>query len=534
MQSLLEGLNNEQRRAVETTEGPLLILAGAGSGKTKTLTHRIANIIAQKLATPDQIMAVTFTNKAAKEMRERVAHLLGADASNRSFMPFMGTFHSFCVRFLRIEGQNIGLSDRFVIFDDGDQLNVVKKIYKDLGISEKEFAPRSVLSLISSAKNELIDPEDYLKFAAAPLQKVVAEVYPLYQKELGSAVALDFDDLIGRTVLALTGHKDLRTKWQNKLKYVMIDEYQDTNAAQYKLVRLLTNDRNNLAVVGDDWQSIYSWRGADFRNILNFEKDYPDAAVIRLEQNYRSTKSILDAAHKVILKNEVRSDKKLWTDGPAGAEVQIEQVMSESHEGDLIARVVNQGVRMGVRKYSDFAILYRTNAQSRSIEESMLRYGLPYKIVGGVRFYDRKEIKDIMAYLRFIFQPSDLASFLRIINVPGRGLGDKSVEVFLAWAGTQDLAPAKDELSLFSLATPLHSSRLLNALSRVDDCPGITPKAKTAFKDFAATVNLFNEMVETSMPSVLIESLIKRIGYLESLEDGTTSGLERQENVREL
>ena len=313
-EDLLTGLNPEQQRAVETTEGPLLIQAGAGSGKTKTLTHRIAYLIATNKATPFNILAVTFTNKAAKEMRERVASLVGQNAENRGFMPYMGTFHSICVRILRQDGEHIGIPRTFVIFDQSDRLAAIKRASKQLMIDEKAFPPKVLASLISSAKNEMVTPQEYSGSANTPAQKTAAQIYPTYERVLKEASALDFDDLINRTVSMLEKHKEIRTKWQQQFKYIMIDEYQDTNAAQYKLIKLLTNKSNNIVVVGDDWQSIYSWRGADFRNILRFEKDYPNTTVIKLEQNYRSTKNILDAAHAIISKNKQRSDKRLWTE----------------------------------------------------------------------------------------------------------------------------------------------------------------------------------------------------------------------------
>ena len=512
--NLLEGLNKEQRRAVETTEGPLLIQAGAGSGKTKTLTHRIANIIQSGLATSDEILAVTFTNKAAKEMRERVAHLVGGSANNFSFMPFMGTFHGICVKILKQDGEYIGIPRTFVIFDDSDQLTVVKKALKEQGIEDKSFPPRAILSLISSAKNELLDPDEYAMKAMSPTQKIAASTYPIYQKSLKSASALDFDDLINKTVELLRSNDQVKNKWQQKFKYVMIDEYQDTNGAQYQLIKLLTNKHNNIAVVGDDWQSIYSWRGADFRNILNFEKDHPNTTVIKLEQNYRSTKHILDAAHSIISKNTSRSDKKLWTDLGDGTPVQILTLPNERAEAESIIRHINSRIDEGIYKYKDFAVLYRTNAQSRSIEEAFIRYNVPYHIVGGVRFYDRKEIKDIIAYLRLIYQPEDRVSLERIINVPARGIGAKSLASILSYAN-----------SLGSIDKALNSA---------DACPGLTPKAKSQLIDLADTIKSLRKIIETSTLSGLIDSLIRRIAYLKYLDDGSLQGESRVENVKEL
>ena len=867
--NLLEGLNAEQRRAVETTEGPLLIQAGAGSGKTKTLTHRIAYILSTGKATPYNILAVTFTNKAAREMRERVATLLGRSADDRSFMPYMGTFHSICVRLLRQDGEHIGIPRSFVIFDESDRQAAVKQASKQLMLDEKSFPARTLSGMISSAKNELMGPQEYAGQANSPAQNAAAKVFPLYEKALKDAAALDFDDLISRTVLLLESQPEIRAKWQQQFKYVMIDEYQDTNAAQYKLVKLLTAETRNIAVVGDDWQclppdtlvetpqgprgitipkcrdqiisgrgkgtvgparveklrqfdfdgqltviktasgktlratpnhvlfgrwqqiadkffvylmyskqrgyrigmtkssrfdgkrddiglrvranqeradrmwvlkvsnsradaeyweahfsykyglpmmvfrsdanrkmaitqaqinqlykeidtinraeklmndlgimfkfphfvpqattrssrkrvilncvlfggkdscsrlsinttdqkdltvfkelgysvrsakadtfrseihstdfghleqivekvqenapdievvryawftdqkytfvpaaqihpgmslpslidgkivddqvlsvtqeaykgpvydldvakvhnyiangvvvhnSIYSWRGADFRNILNFEKDYKDTTVIKLEQNYRSTKRILDAAHAVITKNQQRSDKKLWTALGDGAPVQIVPVSNDRAEGEAIVRRVRQGVDSGQHKMQDYAVLYRTNAQSRSLEETLMRYGMPYRVVGGVRFYDRKEIKDIVAYLRLVFQPEDRVSFERIVNVPARGIGPKSLQNFHEWRAGQGL-------------------NLLQALTQAETCPSLTPKAKAALSELGDTLATLRDNMEDVAVSGLIDSLVRRIKYYDYLEDDTPQGEARIENVKEL
>lgn len=511
---LMQGLNDEQRRAVETTEGPLLILAGAGSGKTKTLTHRIAYLIATHRATPYGILAVTFTNKAAREMRERVAQLLGEHAENRGFMPFMGTFHSICVRLLRQDGEHIGIPRNFVIFDEADRLSAVKQASKTAMIDDKAFPPRTIAGVISSAKNELTTPEAYASTGSAPLHRAAAQVYPLYQQLLKQAGALDFDDLIAHTVQLLSTQPTVRQKWATQFRYIMIDEYQDTNAAQYKLVRLLTGTQCNVAVVGDDWQSIYSWRGADFRNILNFERDYPAATIIKLEQNYRSTKAILDAAHAVITKNTQRSDKKLWTDAADGKPITLLPLANERAEGEALVRRIKNAVDARFRAYGDFAVLYRTNAQSRSIEESFIRYGVPYRIVGGQRFYDRKEIKDIMAYLRLVYQPEDRVSFERIVNVPTRGIGAKSLETFLAWQRTEGLS-------------------LQAALEQAGQS-GITAKAKKGLQELGDTLGRMRELVVDAALPVVLESLLRRIDYYAYLNDGTPQGESRQENVREL
>jgi len=880
LNDLLVGLNPEQRRAVETTDGPLLIQAGAGSGKTKTLTHRIAYLIASRRATPYNILAVTFTNKAAKEMRHRVGELVGQNSDNRSFMPYMGTFHGICVRLLRQDGDYIGIPKTFVIFDESDRQSAVKQASKQLMLDEKAFPARAIGSLISTAKNEMLSPDEYKAIANSPAQQAAAQVFPIYQRILKDAAALDFDDLINRTVGLLENHVEVREKWRNQFKYIMIDEYQDTNLAQYKLVKLLTNDDNNIAVVGDDWQcllsgsliqtadgekavedvtkgeevisasgysktgkftvtavksfpysgeiikittvsgkqlsctpnhllfarfdktdshfvylmyakpygfrigitkgtrfdgkkddiglrvranqeradrmwilkicptraeaqynealysykygvpqvvfhafnnramamtqeqidslykeidtetrghevlkeaglnfdyphfvpqattryktkrlvinvvlfgsrrmtvrsnwadsrisanttdkndlslfeklgysvrpgrantfrseihsmdygkietildefrselgsdvyvnryafmtdqkfaftpagnlhpgmtvpierggeivgdqiktvvkemydglvydldidqvhnyvaggivvhnSIYSWRGADFRNILNFERDYKDCTIIKLEQNYRSTGHILEAAHSIITKNSQRSDKELWTEAGKGMPVQLKQVNNERAEGEAMVIAMRRGIDSGIngkrRSYRDFAVLYRTNAQSRSIEEAFIHYGVPYRIVGGQRFYDRKEIKDIVAYLRLIYQPEDRISFERIVNVPTRGIGAKSLQNFFAWQRSLDLSMSQ-------------------ALTQAATCMDITAKARKALTELGDIMLSLRRQVDELPVTGLLDSLLRRIDYLHFLNDGTPQGESRQENVKEL
>ena len=515
MQDLTTGLNEEQQRAVLTTEGPLLIQAGAGSGKTKTLTHRVAHILLKGMAHPSEILAVTFTNKAAKEMRERVAELLGENPENRSFLPFMGTFHGVCVRFLREDGEHIGVPRTFVIYDESDKLSAIKQVMKDQSVDDKAFPPRTIAGLISSAKNEAMSPEEYLGKVNSPATKVAAQVYPGYQRVLKNAGALDFDDLILKTLNLFKNVDTVREKWKNHFKYIMIDEYQDTNSAQYNLARLLVNESNNIAVVGDDWQSIYSWRGADFRNILKFENDFKNTTVIKLEQNYRSTKPILDGAHSVITKNKQRSDKKLWTSKSSGKPIQVVSVSTERAEAETIVRRIKNAVDANSRPLKDFAVLYRTNAQSRSIEEAFLHYGVPYRIVGGQRFYDRKEIKDVMAYLRFIYQSADRVSFERIVNTPTRGIGAKSLQKFYEYQTQNDIT-------------------LLQALERAGDIDGVPAKAAKGLTELADIVLSTQNIMEDTMVVGIIDSLIRRIEYLEFLDDGTPAGEARQENVKEL
>jgi DNA helicase-2/ATP-dependent DNA helicase PcrA len=513
--SLLTGLNDAQASAVVHANGPLLLLAGAGSGKTKTLTHRVAYLIAEKDVPGHAILAVTFTNKAAREMRERLAHLLGERAENRSFMPWMGTFHSICVRLLRMEGENIGVPGNFVIIDEADRLSFIKQAMKELGISEKQYTPRAIAAAISGAKNDGVDPDEYALHAKLPQQRVAADVYPRYERIRKNASALDFDDLLLETVRMFSTVPELRKKWQDRFSHILIDEYQDTNAVQYKLIKLLVNEHQNLCVVGDDWQSIYSWRGADFTNILNFERDFPGATVVKLEQNYRSTQAILDAAHKVITKNLQRSDKALWTDKSGGTPVQVVHVQSEIHEAEAVVSRIKTAVDLRVRSYNDYAVLYRTNAQSRAVEEAFIRYGIPYRLVGGTRFYDRKEIKDIVAYLRLLYQPSDRASFARIVNVPTRGIGPTSVEKFLVWQSSTSMT-------------------IIEALTAADLCTTLTPRARKALAELGDALAKLAEFAPTMSLHELIETVIKRFSYLQFLDDGSVQAEDRQANVREL
>ena len=511
---ILGELNEAQRKAALTTSGPLLILAGAGSGKTKTLTHRIALLIAEKGIWPSQILAVTFTNKAAKEMRERLSHLIN-QPNDRSFMPWMGTFHGICVRLLRMDGQFIDVPRNFVIYDEDDRQGLVKQAMKQLSITDKDMKPSAVSGAISSAKNAMQDPVEYEASAHYPFQKNVAKVYALYEKRRKEAKALDFDDLLLEAVNLLQNNKDIRDKWKNHFKHIMIDEYQDTNAAQYQLVKLLTNEERNICVVGDDWQSIYSWRGADFTNILNFERDFPGATVVKLEQNYRSTGNILEAAHQVITKNTQRTDKELWTAAGSGAPVQVHGVYDEAEEARQVGDRISAQVTIGARKYSDFAVLYRTNAQSYTLERAFLQLRVPYQIVGGVRFYDRKEIKDIIAYLKLIYQPNDRMSFSRIANVPTRGVGATSLERFLNWQSDQD-------------------ADIIDALVRVEEEKVVTGKAKLALTNLGEKLLALRERVEEVSPAELIDSVIKIMGYRDYILDGTPQAEDREENLGSL
>ena len=531
--NVLDGLNENQKKAVLQIEGPVLILAGAGSGKTKTLTHRIAYLLNSGIS-PFNILAVTFTNKAAKEMRQRVANLLSENADNRSFMPYMGTFHSICVRLLRQDGDKIGIPSNFVIFDESDRRSAVKEVMKQLYIDEKQFKPQVISSIISSAKNELVTPDQFATTATLPAQKVAAKVFPIYQRSLKDAGALDFDDLIGKAVEMLQNYPELQLKWSSQFQYIMVDEYQDTNNAQYTLIKLLMNQQQNLCVVGDDWQSIYSWRGADFRNILNFEKDFKEPAIIKLEENYRSTKNILDAAHMIITKNQQRSDKKLWTKSGAGNPVQIVQVQSEAHEGESIVGKIKSNVDLKARSYSDYAVLYRTNAQSRGLEEVLLRYGVPYRIVGGMRFYDRKEIKDILAYIRVIYQPEDRTSFIRIVNAPTRGIGAKSLEKFWQWKNNQQytLEQALRQVRLCTSISGKAFKSLIQLSNVISDLRAQAPQVETLESSGQSSL-LSDNKIPLSV-SEFVEAVIRRTEYQQFLNDGTAQSAERIENVKEL
>jgi len=510
---ILEGLNPAQREAAETTSGPLLILAGAGSGKTKTLTHRIAYLIGSEGVWPNEILAVTFTNKAAKEMRERLGHLLSRDGSARSFMPWMGTFHGICVRLLRLDGDKIGIQPNYVIYDEEDRQGLIKQAMKQLSIADKQIKPRAVSSIISNAKNELVGPEDFESGASYPFQKDVAKIYALYEKLRHDAGALDFDDLLIETVRLFRDQPDVRAKWRAQFKHIMIDEYQDTNAAQYAIVKSLVGDERNICVVGDDWQSIYSWRGADFTNILNFERDFPGAKIVKLEQNYRSTGAILAAAHNVISKNKTRTDKELWTAEPDGLPVQVHATYDEAEEAYAVASRISAQAAIGAREYGEFAILYRANAQSYTLERALLQHRVPYQIIGGVRFYDRKEIKDIIAYLRLLYQPNDRMSFSRIVNIPTRGIGATSLEKFLMWQASSGMD-------------------IISALINVEQTSSVTPRAKNALSALGEILRILQAKIQAEVPpSEIIEALIDKTGYRDFILDGTPRAEEREANI---
>ncbi|MEI4789450.1 DNA helicase PcrA [Bacillus sp. FJAT-53060] len=507
---LLEGLNDAQKEAVKATDGPLLLMAGAGSGKTRVLTHRIAYLMAEKHVAPWNILAITFTNKAAREMRERVQAILGPGADDI----WISTFHSMCVRILRRDIDRIGVNRNFSILDTSDQLSVIKNILKERNIDPKKFDPRSILGSISSAKNELIDAEEYAKTNADFYDQVVSDVYTDYQKRLLKNQSLDFDDLIMMTIRLFERIPEVLEHYQRKFQYIHVDEYQDTNRAQYMLVKLLAQRFQNICVVGDSDQSIYRWRGADITNILSFEKDYPSSEVILLEQNYRSTKRILHAANMVIQNNANRKPKKLWTENDEGAKVAYYRADNEFDEGQFVAGKIRQFHQSEKRKLSDFAILYRTNAQSRVIEETLMKANIQYNIVGGTKFYDRKEIKDILAYLRLVANPDDDISFTRIVNVPKRGIGATSVEKIAAYAEMNDLSRSE-------------------ALGQVDFI-GLNARAANALDEFKQLIDQMTNMQDYLSVTELTEEILEKTGYREALKvEKTIEAQSRLENIDE-
>ena len=511
---LFQGLNEPQQRAVACIDGPLLIVAGAGSGKTRVLTFRIANLLEHGVP-PYRILAITFTNKAAREMRDRVDTLIGDSAHD----VWLSTFHSFCARFLRVEIEYLGTyAKNFVIYDASDTKGLIRECLKELNIDEKHTAPGAVQSHISDAKNRLLDVKAFAAQATDFFAEQVAKVYELYQSKLCANNALDFDDLLMLTVELLSNNEEIRAKYQNKFQYILVDEYQDTNGAQYAITKLLAEGHHNICVVGDADQSIYGWRGADMRNILNFERDYPEATVILLEQNYRSTKNILAAANAVIENNLTRKKKELWTDNPTGDPITIYEGATEKNEASYIVREVERLHTMFHVKYGDIAVLYRTNAQSRNIEEAFYATGIPYAMVGSVRFYDRREIKDIIAYLRVIYNPRDTLSLLRIINVPKRGLGQTSLGRMMETA-------AEYRISLFELIT---DDQLLSTI------PKLSAKVRTALEDFAALIFTFMGQVGTRPLHEIVEDMIEESGYAAALEeDKKEDNRDRLENLRE-
>lgn len=507
---LLNGMNPRQKEAVLHTDGPLLLMAGAGSGKTRVLTHRIAYLIEEKEVNPWNILAITFTNKAAKEMKERVNAILASGGED----VWVSTFHSMCVRILRRDVDFIGYNRNFTIIDSSEQLTLMKRILKELNIDPKKYDPRSILGTISQAKNSLQTPQDFAKMQGSYYEEIAAKCYAAYQKELQYNQCMDFDDLIMNTIRLFEEHPDSLTYYQNKFHYIHVDEYQDTNHAQYTLVNLLAGRFRNLCVVGDADQSIYGWRGADMQNILDFEKDYPDAAVILLEQNYRSTKNILSAANQVIENNSNRKPKNLWTENKEGNKITYYRADNERDETRFIVDRMQEEIRSNHRNYGDFAILYRTNAQSRVMEETLLKANIPYKMVGGHKFYDRKEIKDILAYLNVLANPQDSISFERIVNSPKRGIGPGSIEKLRSFAS-------------------LHEWPLLEAAQNVD-LANIGGKAGQQLGAFGEMIQEVTQMIPYLTVTELTKEVLDRSGYLEDLKiQNTLEAQARIENLEE-
>ncbi|MFK4303982.1 MULTISPECIES: DNA helicase PcrA [unclassified Paenibacillus] len=502
-------LNPPQRQAVEAIDGPLLIMAGAGSGKTRVLTHRIAYLIATRKTAPWGILAITFTNKAAREMQDRVSRLIGPQGRD----VWVSTFHSMCVRILRRDIERIGFTSNFSILDSTDQLSVIRNCMKDLNIDTKKFEPKAVQSMMSTAKNELVTPEMYERKIGDYFEGIVAKVYTKYQQRLKNNNSLDFDDLIMATIQLFKEVPEVLDFYQKKFQYIHVDEYQDTNRAQYMLCKMLADQHHRICVVGDSDQSIYRWRGADISNILNFEEDYPEARTILLEQNYRSTSNILNAANEVIGQNTGRKPKKLWTDKEGGAKIKVYRADSEHDEGYFIASEIHKNINAG-KTYSHHAILYRTNAQSRVVEEILIKSDIPYQIVGGIKFYDRKEIKDLLAYLRLLSNPDDDISLIRIINVPKRSIGDTTV-------GKLQAAAAERGVSIFRV------------LQVVDDL-GFAGRTRNALVEFYDMIEGLSRMVDYLSVTELTEKMLETSQYrLELQNENTLESRSRLENIDE-
>ena len=511
MIATIEKLNPEQRKAVEMTDGPVLILAGAGSGKTRVLTVKIAYMINERRISPNEILAMTFTKKAAEEMRSRIRKLVG-DVNGL----WIGTFHSVFAKILRREASLFGYSADFVIYDKEDQERLVKQVLEALGYSPKQHSPRMIAALISRSKNSMITPKEIRSRPRTQVEKVVGEAYEAYQNALRANQAFDFDDLITVPIEIFRNHPSVLQKYQSRFRYLLVDEYQDTNRAQYMLVSALAKHHRNLCVVGDDDQSIYGWRGADLRNILEFEKDFPETAVFRLEQNYRSTQNILKAASSLVDKNVLRKKKTLWSDREAGEHLELLEAEDEREEAQRVVEKIRDEVFRKKRNFNHFAVLYRTNAQSRAIEDSLLKGGISYVIVGGVRFYERKEIKDILAYLKVVTNPRDSLSLRRIINYPIRGIGDSSLQKIETWAG-------EHELDLFG------------SLGRIEEVPDIPARIGRNAKAFHDLIRKYMALKEEITPGELVHALVDEVGLLSLYKDDTSiEGQGRLENIREL
>jgi DNA helicase-2/ATP-dependent DNA helicase PcrA len=532
MSDISSHLNPRQKEAVTTVDGPILIIAGAGSGKTRTLTHRVAYLIKEKKIPPQNILAVTFTNKAAGEMKERIAKLLTAYGSRLTAygLPVVGTFHSVCARILRREIDKLGYKKSFNIIDDQDQLVLMKKVLKVLNIDTHQFNPHSFINAIGRAKNELVDFSEFSEKSGGFYEEIAAKAYERYQKNLKESHSLDFDDLIMLTVKLFQKFPEVLEKYQRLFRYILVDEYQDTNHAQYVLVNLLAQKHRNLCVVGDDWQSIYMFRQADIRNILNFKKDYPEAKVIPLEQNYRSTQIILDAAYGVIAQNANRTDKKLWTEKEGGHLIVSYEAEDEKDEADFVVSEIIKLTDSGKYAYSDCAVLYRTNAQSRILEEIFLRRSVPYRIVGGIRFYQRKEIKDIVAYLKIIQNPSDYIALERIINEPRRGIGEKTLALWAKFAKDMKLDLIEAGLKI----NKIQDTRLLESRSGGQASYKLQTNKLDYIAKFCEFIKRMNEVKDRSKLSDFVEKVFRESGYEKYLLDSGLEGEMRSENAREL
>lgn len=509
---ILSGLNQAQKEAVQTIQGPLLILAGPGSGKTRVITHRIAYLIKVCRINPYRIMAVTFTNKAAREMRDRLEKLVGKITENLT----LGTFHAICAHILRQEGKAIGLDPQFTIYDDEDQLNLIKQSIQDVGLDPKQYTPRMIQSKISQAKSYLITPEEYGQRVGSYIEEIVHRVYERYQVLLTQSQSVDFDDLLMKTVKLFEQNENILKKYQSRYIHVMVDEFQDTNITQYELVKLIAGKYKNICVVGDPDQSIYSWRHADIRNILSFEKDYPDAKLIVLEQNYRSTQTILDVASKIIAQNVNRKPKNLTTENEIGLPIMLVETFGESEEAQFVVEEVDRLIREEGYGAGDIAIMYRVNAQSRALEEAFVRHGMPYKLVGGTRFYQRREVKDIIAYLRVLHNPHDSISLMRIINIPNRGIGTRTLTELSSYARINDI-------SLFST--------LESAVNQNE--PHLPQRAMQAMTGFLELIYELQEDTKKLALSQLVKTVITKTGY-ETYIRSEDQGEERWENIIEL
>ncbi len=513
VERLLAGLNPPQREAVEQREGPLLVLAGAGSGKTRVLTHRIAYLLATGAARPGEILAITFTNKAASEMRERVGQLIGR--SVRAM--WVTTFHSSCARMLRADAERLGYSRGFTIYDESDSLRMLKRCLSELGVDPKRYPPRAVRSKISGAKNQLIDSDAYAEMVGSAFEEVVAEAFPLYEKRMLEANAMDFDDLLVRTVNALELFEEVRERWRRTFRHVLVDEYQDTNHAQYRLLQLLASEHGNLMVVGDEDQSVYGFRHADIRNILDFERDFPEAAVVKLEQNYRSTQTILAAANAVVAHNRERRPKRLWTEEEGGELVQLSELADEHEEARWVAGEIERLGEEHELARSDIAVFYRTNAMSRVLEDTLNRFSVPYQVIGGTKFYDRAEVKDAVAYLSLLQNPADQVSFARVVNSPRRGIGNTSQGRLAAYANTAGLT-------------------IWEVMERAEEVPGLGAAAIKAVGRFFETMDLLRARVDSGAAvAEVLQAVLSETGYLEALEAERTIEAEgRVENLEAL